>query len=400
MKNKGQTACQEREEVRTMAEKQEKTVILEGDSAYERLDACLKQYGIERPMLVCGASIRGLAVYPYFISMKERIGIQPVWFSDFASNPSYDSAAQGTDVFRREGCDAIIAAGGGSAMDVAKCIKMFSNMDPEINYLEQEIIPGPIPFFAIPTTAGTGSEATKFAVIYEKGEKHSVTHDSCIPSVVVLDASLLATLPLYQRKATMLDALCHGIESYWSIHSTPESIGYAETAIRMILSNYKAYLRNDPSGNEGMLSAAHLAGKAINITQTTAGHAMSYKMVSLYHISHGHAVALCMSELWPYMACHTDRCRDPRGREYLGNVFCNIADAFGCETQEEAIEKFRILVKDDCRMETPSAKEEDFPELIRTVNSDRLKNNPIELDKEAVSSIYHKILSGMRQRGI
>lgn len=375
-----------------MAEKQQEAMVLKGGKAYERLDGYLLMSGIRRLMLVCGDSVHNIGIGSYFASMEERIGVRIVRFGDFASNPLYDSVVSGTDVFRKERCDAVIAVGGGSAIDVAKCIKLFSNMDPGRNYLQQEVVPNLIPLIAVPTTAGTGSEATRFAVIYNKGEKCSVTHDSCIPSVVVLDASLLISLPLYQRKATMLDALCHGIESYWSIHSTAESRGYAETAIRMILGNYEAYFMNEPSGNEAMLSAAHLAGKAINITQTTAGHAMSYKMVSLYHISHGHAVALCMSELWPYMARHTERCRDPRGKEYLDTVFCRLAAAFGCETQEKAFERFRILVKDDCRMEIPAAREGDYSELTRTVNLDRLKNNPVELDKAALNTLYRSIL--------
>ncbi len=99
------------------------------------------------------------------------------------------------------------------------------------------IKPNNIPLLAVPTTAGTGSEATRFAVIYYGGNKQSVTSESLIPDAVVLDPDTLITLPLHQKKATMMDALCHSIESFWSINSTDESKEFSRTAIREILEN-------------------------------------------------------------------------------------------------------------------------------------------------------------------
>ena len=99
-------------------------------------------------------------------------------------------------------------------MDVAKCIKVFYNMDEQRNYLEQEIVPNDVRLLAAPTTAGTGSEATRDAVLYFEGKKQSVSHESCIPSAVLMDPSLLQTLPEYHRKSSMLDAT----ESFWSVN--------------------------------------------------------------------------------------------------------------------------------------------------------------------------------------
>ena len=147
----------------------------------------------------------------------------------------------------------------------------------------------------MPTTAGTGSEATRYAVIYFDGEKQSISDYSCIPSAVLMDASVLKTLPIYQKKSTMMDAFCHAIESYWSVNSSEESRQYSRRAIQLIMENKDLYIGNDETGNTQMLKAAHLAGKAINLTQTTAGHAMCYKLTSLYGIAHGHAAALCVS---------------------------------------------------------------------------------------------------------
>ena len=118
-----------------------------------------------------------------------------------------------------------------------------------------------------------------------------------------------------------------------------------------------AYLENDDAACVNMLHAANLGGKAINITQTTAGHAMCYKLTSLYGISHGHAAALCVSRLWPYMTAHTEKCIDPRGEEYLKGIFDNIAEAMGCGSVPEAIECLQgILAK--LELKGPQVKDE------------------------------------------
>lgn len=365
--------------------------ILEASENYTELDSYFREAGGRPVLIVCGRFVLSTKLGKYFGSLEERLGIKAVTFSGFGPNPLYESVAEGVDLFRKGGCGSVVAIGGGSAMDVAKCIKLYSNMDPARNYLEQEIVPNDIRLLAVPTTAGTGSEATRYAVIYYKGAKQSVAHDSCIPSAVLFDASLLRTLPEYQRKSTMMDALCHAIESYWSVNSDEESRQYSRAAIGMILANKDPYLANDDEGNAAMLKAANLAGKAINIAQTTAGHAMCYKLTSIYGISHGHAAALCVSGLFPYMAGNTDKCIDPRGAEYLNGVFKQIAAAMGCSTADEAAGKFGSLLG-SLGLAAPEPCEEDYGVLKASVNLVRLKNHPIGLDAETIDKLYHQIL--------
>ena len=350
---------------------------------YEELD----RYLGEKVLLVCDSSIEFLKINDYF-NGKGNI----VRFSDFIPNPLYESVVKGVDIFHKENCNTIVAVGGGSAMDVAKCIKLYSNMNSEENYLKQKIVPNDVPLIAVPTTAGTGSEATRYAVIYYEGEKQSITDYSCIPSIVLFDTSVMETLPLYQKKATLMDAMCHSIESFWSVNSTDESKEYSKEAISLIINNYRDYLAGDNSKNELMLKASHIAGKAINITQTTAGHAMSYKLTSLFKIAHGHAAALCIKGLWPFMVKHTDNCIDVRGEEYLKDTFDEIAMAMGCSCVEEAIDKFRNMV-DELELLIPeNVTDKDHEVLKNSVNPVRLKNNPVALSVEDIDIIYHDIL--------
>lgn len=347
----------------------------------------LNQYIMGKVLLVCDDSIFFLKINDY---LKDKNNI--IRFSEFVPNPLYESVVKGVDIFHQENCDTILAVGGGSAIDVAKCIKLFSNMDPGENYLLQSIIPNQIPLIAVPTTAGTGSEATQYAVVYFDGEKQSVSHYSCIPSVVLFDTSVLDTLPLYQKKCTMMDALCHSIESYWSVNSNETSKKYSESAIRIIMNNWEAYISGDNSRNELMLQASNIAGKAINITQTTAGHAMSYKLTSLYGIAHGHAVSLCVSRIWPFMVEHMDSCIDKRGKDYLYDIFMQIAHAMECNSVRQSILKFQSMI---CRLGlvAPSVVNvEEYEILKESVNQARLKNNPVALNKDYIEQIYYQIL--------
>lgn len=374
--------------------------IIETDNQYGQLDDYLLLTRKKKIFLVCGDSIKYLEIGKYFDTLKERLDIKVIRFSNFEPNPLYESVEEGVKLLNEEKCELIVAVGGGSAIDVAKCIKLYSNMDHSQNYLKQTIVPNDIVFIAMPTTAGTGSEATRFAVIYFDGEKQSVADYSCIPSTVVFDPNVLKTLPEYQKKSTMMDTLCHATESFWSVNATEESQKYSAEAIRLVFENYNGYLNNIKTGNVGMLKASYIAGKAINITQTTAGHAMCYKLTSLYGISHGHAVALCVSRLFPYMVANTDKCIDHRGRKYIEKSFEKLAEAYGCEKPMDAAIKFNLLLN-QLELTIPESKDEDFAVLTKSVNSIRLRNNPIALNVEEINELYHQILQkrGLNENG-
>ncbi|MCH5255814.1 MAG: phosphonoacetaldehyde reductase [Lachnospiraceae bacterium] len=367
-------------------------IIFRADNNYRDFDNYITKTKANKILLVCGNSISYLRINNYFKELEERPGIEIFRFSEFEPNPSYESVVKGVNLFKNTGCDLIIAAGGGSAMDVAKCIKLFAHMDDGQNYLKQEIVPNNIRLFAIPTTAGTGSEATRYAVIYYNGEKQSVSDYSCIPEAIVMDASVLETLPVYQKKATMLDALCHALESFWSVNSTPESRDYSKEAIGLILDNARAYLINDETGNANMLKASYIAGKAINITQTTAGHAMCYKLTTMYGLAHGHACALCVAKLWPFMLNNIDKCIDPRGQQYLREMFEQLAGLMNCKTGIEAAEYYQNFVN-ELGLEIPTVNSQaDYAVLKDSVNPTRMKNNPVELTGEDIDKLYHEIL--------
>ena len=372
--------------------------ILTSANNYSELDKWLEDSGITKLFLVCDRSFEFLTGIRDHISELISGGHDIVKFDHFHPNPIYESVEEGVRSFVESGCDGIMAIGGGSAIDVAKCVKLYSNLDHSINYLEQTPVPNNIPFIVMPTTAGTGSEATRYAVIYYEDKKQSITDDSILPHTVLMDSSAVKTLPMYHKKSTMMDAFCHAIESFWSINSTEESKEYSKAAIRLVIDNMDAYLDNTDEGNSNMLSAAHLAGKAINITQTTAGHAMCYKITSLFGVAHGHAAILCDRILFRWMIDNTDRCIDQRGEEYVKGVFGEIAVALGCNTPYEAADKVAEIF-DRLELDVPVADDEQFEILKDSVNPVRLKNNPVALSTEIIDELYHKILRGEQNEG-
>ena len=366
----------------------------------ERLPEILKEIGCKRLFLVVDSS------YP-FLNIKDAIEALPVMemvtFSNFTPNPLYEQVCEGVEMLKASQCEAVLAVGGGSAIDVAKCIKLavLSNegnaaIIPPLVSQRLPIEGNKIPFIAIPTTAGTGSESTHNAVMYYEGSKQTVTNDGILPDYALLEPTVLKTLPLYQKKCTMMDALCQGIESWWSVNSTDESKEYSKAAVELIMANWRQYIfDNDDAAAKVIMLAANYGGRAINIAQTTAAHAMSYKITSLYHLPHGHAVALCLPEIWDYMIGHTNNCIDIRGERYVRDVFESISRSVGASSTEEAIRIIRNMMA-EMGLGSPSFVndvEAELELLCKSVNPIRLKNNPIRLDYNSIYSFYYRIVT-------
>lgn len=322
-------------------------------------------------------------------------------FSDFTPNPLYEQVCNGIELLKTSNCDTILAVGGGSAIDVAKCIKLAvlaeegnAAIIPPLVSTRVACDGAKLPFIAIPTTAGTGSESTHNAVMYYEGAKQTVTNDGVLPDYAVLEPTVLKTLPLYQKKCTMMDALCQGIESWWSVNSTEESYEYSRKTIELIMANWRKYIfENDDEAAAQIMLAANYGGRAINITQTTAAHAMSYKITSLYKLPHGHAVAVCLPVIWEYMIGHMDKCIDNRGHEYLFGIFVQISKSMGCDNPKQTIADFRqMMVEMDLKNPLAREREDELNLLSSSVNPVRLKNNPVSIDKADSYDLYSLII--------
>ena len=277
------------------------------------------------------------------------------------------------------------------AIDLAKLIAILASQSAPFG----EIIAGKapiadctVPIVAIPTTAGTGSEATHFAVVYRDGKKHSVAHSSILPDFAIVDPLLTHSMPKSVTATTGLDAFCQAVESIWSVAATDESVGYATSALALARNNLHAAVHAaSPESRRSMCEAAHLAGKAINITKTTAPHALSYWLTMHRGIPHGAAVALFLGPLLQYNAeVSTTDCNDTRGPEHVRSRIAIVLELLGVESALAGRQWIQRLIGStgcpttlrEVGIEGTSA----IRSLVQEANMERLKNNPRQIDLE------------------
>lgn len=293
----------------------------------------------------------------------EETGTQSVAFCDFEPCPEVSSVEKGIKAYKENGCDFIIAVGGGSAIDTAKGIKFYSKLN--------------FPILAVPTTAGTGAEVTRFSVLYRNKDKESVSDYGIIPNFQIFDPTVLKSLPYEQKVVTSLDAFCHSVEAFWSKDATDESREYSKKALALFNNNFAKYLENDENTFAPMLECSMLAGKAINIARTTSPHAFSYKLHKLKGFHHGHAVAVCLAYIWKYMSKN----------EELNELMKQTEEITGFDNDAFINFLLKLNLLDDLTM-TP----EQFDETVNGVNTARLQNNPMPFTNEDIKNIYSSFI--------
>jgi alcohol dehydrogenase class IV len=322
-------------------------------------------------------------------------------FSEFDINPQFHDLLKGLDIYKKTYPDFILAIGGGSVLDMAKLIRIFASQ----SIMPHKIIEGSgkinrrgIPLIAMPTTAGSGSEATHFAVIYYKGKKYSVANKFIRPEYVFINPQLMLNLPAYLTAVTGMDALSQAIESFWSVNATTESQQYSSEVIKTIMKNIvKVVNEPDYQSRLSMSKAAYLSGKAINISKTTAPHAISYTLTSKYGIPHGHAVALSLGEFFKFNSkTNKDDLNDPRGVSYVKQTMEKICLLLEVNNANEANLKIRNLMK-SIGLEYKLSKllsnaDAERDEISKGVNIERLSNNPRKVTYTVIQNILNNIL--------
>lgn len=330
------------------------------------------------------------------ISSSDQLDI----FYDFSKNPKYEDVVKGIDRFKSSNTDVIVALGGGSVIDMAKLVNILASQKGN----HEKYIKNPAlittrgkPLVAIPTTTGSGSEATHFAVVYVNGVKHSVAHPYILPTAIILDAELTMSLPATVTATSGLDALCQAIEAHWSVNSTEKSRQYSGEAITLAVNNLKEAVSKPSLGSRANMSkAALLAGKAINVTKTTAPHALSYTLTSDYNVPHGQAVAITLPEFMIYNFGVTGKDNnDSRGENYVKKTINEIARLLGGNNVHEARNILRELItavglKIKLR-DLFTIKDDNIQHIAQSVNTERLKNNPRRVTTDTIIKILESI---------
>jgi alcohol dehydrogenase class IV len=321
-------------------------------------------------------------------------------FFDFEANPNIKDVQVGIGIISSFKPDLVIAIGGGSVIDIAKLINIFAahvikekEIYEFVNKSESVNKPG-LPLVAIPTTSGTGSEATHFAVVYIGNKKYSFAHKYVLPDFSIIDPSLSYSNPAYIKACSGFDALSQAIESFWAVGSTEESRGYSREAIRIILSSIEmAVVESDEKSMDRMSLAANLAGKGINISKTTAAHAVSYPITKFLDIPHGHAVALTLGSFFVINSNYSEsQLNDVRGIDYFDNISKELLNLFDCSGSKQASEKW-IQIMTNVGLETNlksifRKKNIDYDLIKKEINLERLNNNPVKVNSSQIENLF------------
>lgn len=373
-----------------------KPQLLSGEDSFDKLSDIVKGKGYDSVLIVTDLMITKLKLTDSLIEKLKERDIKVVVYDKTVPNPSTANIEEAYLLYKENACKALIAFGGGSPMDCAKgvgirIVKPNKSIDQMKGLLKvRKRLPD---LFAIPTTAGTGSEATLAAVISNKDthEKYPINDFVLIPTYAVLEPKLTFGLPKHITSTTGMDALTHAVEAFIGWHSTTkETALMSRNAVKLIFDNIKI-VYDEPNNLEArtnMLLAAHYAGIAFTRSYVGYVHSMAHALGAIYNTPHG----LANSILLPYLL-----------EEYGKTVYAplsKLADVVGIkgDSKEEKAKAFIQAIKDlNGYMQIPSTleiKEEDIPLLSKKADKEGNPLYPVPklMDMEEIASVYKKVM--------
>lgn len=281
--------------------------IISGPGSVKKLPAVIKSKGLKKMMIVTDKGLMSLNLLDGLFEGLKAEGIDYVVYDKTQPNPSIDNIEEVRSLYLDNGCEGFIAFGGGSPMDCAKAAgarvvrpnKTVQKMRGQLKVIKK--LP---PFFAVPTTAGTGSETTLAAVVTDTKthEKYALNDPRLRPGYAVLDPELTVGLPPHITSTTGMDALTHAVEAYIGHSNTKETSAKAEQATKMIFENLETAYNNgsDIRAREQMLLASHYAGIAFTRAYVGNVHAIAHNLGGFYGVPHGLANAIILPYVLDY----------------------------------------------------------------------------------------------------
>lgn len=354
----------------------------------DALDTLAAEYAPRRILLITG---RRSPAKPWQHDALRALGAYDhLALENTVSNPTIASIDGVLTRARAAGVDFVVALGGGSTLDTGKVVAALVRDSRSVAeaLADKTAAFAPVPMLAIPTTAGTGSEVTPFATVWDAATKikHSLGGPGFFPVAALVDPRLTETLPATTVAGTALDALAHAIESAWSVNATEESIEFALMAVRLVARHAEAALAasRDARLRERLARASLLAGLSIARAQTTIAHAVSYPLTARYGIHHGHACAMSLATLLRFNdRIEDDDCQDPRGVGHVRTVIARLLDALGACDVADGSERLHRLIGAIGLTTFDRHAEFDLPVIAADVMFyDRFRNNPRRMSRD------------------
>lgn len=313
---------------------------------------------------------------------------------EFQTNPQIVDLGSGIEIVHEFDPDLIVAIGGGSVMDMAKLLCAFDGLRSRAQ-LESAIrtsTPGVRHrgLVLAPTTSGSGSESTHFAVVYVGDAKFSVADVSLLPDYVFLDPDLTLSGSHYQKATSGADALTQSIESLWATNATSESIQFAKSALEKLTPALTGYVQGLREPAVSMAEGSYLAGRAIDISKTTGPHAMSYGLTKGFGINHGHAVIATFSAFARAIASENFDCQSTLGDGELRDRLNVIAQIVGAQNPSDIGDTVAMIANSvglTLGLQNLGVPFDALDDLADGVNVERLQNNPVRLSTQALQTI-------------
>lgn len=284
-----------------------KPELLEGENSVTALPPLIRHLGLERVLIVTDSGIASLGLMDGLLDGLRAEGVEPIVYAGTVPNPTIANIEEALRLYHARGCAGIIAFGGGSPMDCAKGVgARVARPNTSISQMRGvlKVWKKMPPFFAIPTTAGTGSEATIAAVITDSRthEKYAVNDMALIPHYAVLDPLLTVNLPPHITATTGMDALTHAVEAYIGRSNTPATQQYSREAVTLIFEHIEEAYANgsNVSARANMQTAAYYAGLAFTRAYVGYVHAIAHTLGGLYGVPHGLANAVILPNVLEY----------------------------------------------------------------------------------------------------
>ena len=277
-----------------------------GTGAAMQLCEAIASSGAKKVLLVTDAMLVELGLVKPIQDKLEALGVGVVTYDGVKPDPTIEQIETGVDIYKGQGCEAIIAVGGGSSIDAAKVIAARARNPHGVRWMAGlfRLLRSPAPLYAVPTTAGTGSEVTIAAVVSdpEKLRKFAIMDFRLVPRMAALDGSLMTGVPPAITAATGMDALTHAVEAFISRNATKETDEYARDAVALIMEHLSRVMENgkDLESRSEMAVASYKAGLAFTKAGVGYVHAFAHNFGARYHIPHGKANAILLPYVLEY----------------------------------------------------------------------------------------------------
>ena len=366
-----------------------------GVGSLKKLPTIMKDNKLDHVFLISDHGLEAIGVVKKIQDIVEEAGLKCTTYLDVKPNPTSAIVAEATDLYNACGASSIIALGGGGPMDVAKAVGVVATYGGKIfDYEGNFKVPGPIvPIFAIPTTAGTGSEVTASAVLTDEATHFTSTVFSYynLPKFAILDPELIMTAPAHIAAACGVDALIHAREAYLSNNANPFSDAFAEKAMELIGTHLRSFVanRHDEEAACAMMVGSTFAGIAFAWARLGNIHAMSHPVSGFFGVAHGVANSVLMPTVIEYNAL-ADKGRYEKIYNYISVDKEPVKD-FKPEMLVAEVQKLNDDLGIPKSLKEVGVTEDKIPAMAAdAMKSGNIPANPRQTTLEDITELYQK----------